>query len=79
MGRDVVEPSATAIETGERGRYEAVALRANDAETGVARRHRGERRIVIARSIADAARTPERAKRVAIVPSKVAYLHRRPY
>jgi len=75
----VVQPPATAIETGERGGDESTVFAADDAEPRVARRHCSERCIVIARSIADAARAPERAKRVAIVRSKIAYLHRHPY
>ena len=79
MRGDVVEPAAAAIEAGERGRDDATLFAPDDAEPGVSRRHRRERRIVVAGSIADAARAPERAKLVAIALAKLADLHRRPY
>ena len=66
MCGDVIEPAATAVEAGERGRNDAIFLTPDDAESRVARRHRGERGIVIARPVADTARAPERAKLVAV-------------
>jgi len=79
MRGDVIQPTATAIEAGERGGDDAIAFAADDAEPRVARRHRGERGIVIARSVADAAGAPKRAKLVAVALAKVADLHLRPY
>jgi len=79
MGRDVIQPAATAVESGERGRDDAIAFNTDDAQSRVARHHRGERCIVVTRPIADAARAPERAKRIAIARSKIADLHCRPY
>ena len=76
---DVIHPAPAAIEASERRRDEAIAFAADDAESGVARCHRRERRIVIARPVADAARAPQRPKLVAVTLAKVAYLHRRPY
>ena len=75
----VIEPAATAIETGERGRHDATLFTPDDAEPGVTRRHRVERGVVIAGTITDAACAPERAKLVTVALAKVADLHRRPY
>jgi len=79
VGRDVIEPTAAPVESGERRSHDAVAFTPDDAEPGVARRHRGERRVVVTRSIADPARAPEGAQRITVVLSKIAELHRRPY
>ena len=79
MRRDVIEPAAAAVESREGGGNDAIALAAHDAEPRVARGHRGKRHVVIAWAVADAARAPEPAQRVAVVLTQIAYLHRRPY
>ncbi len=79
MRGDVIQPAAAAVEAGEGGGHDAIAVAADDAQARVPRRHRRERRIVVARPVANPARAPKRAKLVAVALAKVAYLHGRPY
>ena len=79
MRGHVIEPPAAAVEARERRCQDPIALAAHDAETRITRGHHGERLVIIARPIADAARAPERPKRVAVTSTKIADLHRRPY
>src|SRR5207249_10372758 len=66
MGRDVIQPAATAVESGERGRDDAIALNTNDAQSLVALRHRCARCVLLSRLISRAPRAPVRAMRAAI-------------
>ena len=79
MCGDVIQPAAAAVEASEGGGHDAIALGADDAQARVPRRHRFERRIVVARPVADPTRAPKSAKLVAVALAEVAYLHGRPY
>ena len=79
MRGDVIQPAAAAVEAGEGGGHDATAVAADDAQARVPSCHCRERRIVIARPVANPASAPKRAKLVAVALAKVAYLHGRPY
>ena len=79
IGRDVIEPAAASVESGERGRDDPTVLCPDDAEARVPRGECAERRVVVARSDADPGRLPQRAQRVAVARAQIANLHRSPY